>query len=718
MTPPLEGAQGLQEKRATGSILHWGGTGIALSLLMAGCATAPPTVAPALTTRQKLAVILQLEYQRVIVPPEGAVVPLPGLMPGTPLPRTPSLLEFLEDPVARVRRRSAIALGRVGLSEAVEPLSASLTDSNPAVRQMAAFSLGLIGEPEVGDALMTALSDPDLLVRGRAAEALSRLGVREAAPTVGQMVSEVASIAAQVDPDDMTYPQPPSVEAFRLGVIALTRLEAYESLSTALLDTNNLSKVRWWPVAWAFQQLADPRAAGALTELIEGSGSYRISFAARGLGRLGDHTMAELLVPLLDPRRYDSQVIVSAVRALADLGARENIPTLMRLLQEPGLDFAILIEVLKALGRVGGAESTDLFLDLLSHPRSAIRVEALRGLANFDSQTFVLMLSGFDGDPHWSVRAALADILGSMNSDLAMARLEAMLDDPDRRVLPFVLRGLDASRATEVALQYLASDDVVMGRAAALQLGVHTSAEGALALRRAYELSQGGERAVLRRAIVEAIVTYGGNVATELMHAALSDSDWAVRTRAAQVLDAEEATKPYERRIRPLPALGFEEALTLADPAVSPQVYLETDAGTIQIELLVLDAPLSSNRFAELAGNGYFHGVPFHDVVANGLVRGGDPRGDGFGGTGITLRDELSERPILRGTVGLTLQGEEPETAEGQFFIALTPQPELDGHYTVIGRVVDGMAVVDGLTQWDVIRRTRVWDGVSMTGLE
>ena len=112
--------------------------------------------------------------------------------------------------------------------------------------------------------------------------------MREAAPSVGQMVSEVASIAAQIDPDDMTYPQLPSVEAFRLGVIALTRLKAYESLSMALLDANNLLKVRWWPVAWAFQQLADPRAAGALTELIRGSGSYRISFAARGLGRLGD----------------------------------------------------------------------------------------------------------------------------------------------------------------------------------------------------------------------------------------------------------------------------------------------------------------------------------------------------------------------------------------------------------------------------------------------
>ena len=66
----------------------------------------------------------------------------------------------------------------------------------------------------------------------------------------------------------------------------------------------------------------------------------------------------------------------------------------------------------------------------------------------------------------------------------------------------------------------------------------------------------------------------------------------------------------------------------------------------------------------------------------------------------------------------MALQEGVPETSDGQFFIALTPQPDMDGRYTVLGRVVEGMDVVDRLAAWDVIRRTRVWDGASMIGRE
>ena len=710
--------RGLLATRAARQRLRLTGTVAALVLLAAGCATVPPDVAPALTVRQKLAVIIQLEHQRAIAPLDAAVVPLPTLIPGRPLPPTPSLLEFLHDPVARVRRRSAIALGRVGLPDAIAPLTVSLVDSNPAVRQMAAFALGLIGEPKPGDALVTALGDPDPLVRGRAAEALSRLGARDSASAVGQMVAELVPIAAQVAPDDMTYPQSASVEAFRLGVVALARLGAYEPFAAAVLNADNLPTVRWWPVPWALQELADPRGAAALADLIKGSGSYRIAFAARGLGLLGEPAAVELLVPLLNPSRYDSQVIVSAIRSLADLASQSALTALNQLLRTPNLDPTVLLEVVRALGRIGGDESTDLFLDLLSHPWPTFRVEALRGLAGLGAQTFFLALSGLDGDPHWSVRATVAELLGSMNPDLAAPRLEAMLDDPDRRVLPVVLGALRAPGGAEVALQYLESGDFVTRMAAARQVGLLKPAHGAAALMRAYERSQGGQAVALRRAVVEAIVGYGGDEAAEVLREALTDPDWAVRAHAAQLLDADEPDARYAHRIRPLPGPAFEYALTLADPKVSPQVYLDTDAGTIQVELSVLDAPLSTSRFAELAANGYFHGVPFHEGVPNGLVRGGDPQGNGFGGSGTTVLDEVSERPILRGTVGVTLQGDKPETGEGQFFIALTPQPDLDGLYTVIGRVVDGMAVVDGLNQWDVIRRTRVWNGISMTGRE
>ena len=96
------------------------------------------------------------------------------------------------------------------------------------------------------------------------------------------------------------------------------------------------------------------------------------------------------------------------------------------------------------------------------------------------------------------------------------------------------------------------------------------------------------------------------------------------------------------------------------------------------------------------------------------VIRDGDPRGDGEGGPGYSIRDELNQRPYLRGTVGMALDPW-PDTGGSQYFITHSPQPHLDGKYTVFGRVVAGMDVVDRIQQWDVIRSGRVWDGVAMT---
>ena len=90
-------------------------------------------------------------------------------------------------------------------------------------------------------------------------------------------------------------------------------------------------------------------------------------------------------------------------------------------------------------------------------------------------------------------------------------------------------------------------------------------------------------------------------------------------------------------------------------PTVSPHVYIETDKGTIEIELDVLDAPLTSDNFIALARKGYFDGLTFHRVVPDFVVQGGDPRGDGEGGPGYTIRDEINQQPYLRGVVGMAL---------------------------------------------------------------
>jgi cyclophilin family peptidyl-prolyl cis-trans isomerase len=142
--------------------------------------------------------------------------------------------------------------------------------------------------------------------------------------------------------------------------------------------------------------------------------------------------------------------------------------------------------------------------------------------------------------------------------------------------------------------------------------------------------------------------------------------------------------------------------------------YIDTDKGLIQIELAVLDAPRAVANFVALAGRNFFGGTPWHRVVAVFVVQDGDPRGDGEGGPGYTIRDELNQRPYLRGTVGMALDWE--DTGGSQFFITHSPQPHLDARYTVFGHVVSGMDVVDRLQQWDQIRTVRIWDGQKWVG--
>jgi cyclophilin family peptidyl-prolyl cis-trans isomerase len=196
-----------------------------------------------------------------------------------------------------------------------------------------------------------------------------------------------------------------------------------------------------------------------------------------------------------------------------------------------------------------------------------------------------------------------------------------------------------------------------------------------------------------------------------VLTAALSDPDWTVRVKAAALLKQLDPSSDADQKIRPAPSRSpdFYADPRLTKPPVSTQAYIDTDRGTIQIEFAVLDAPLTVENFVTLARKSFFDGVAIHRVVPDFVVQGGDPRGDGEGGPGYAIRDELNERPFLRGTVGMALDW--ADTGGSQFFITHSPQPHLDGKYTAFGRVIAGMDVVDQIQPWDVIRRVRIWDG-------
>jgi cyclophilin family peptidyl-prolyl cis-trans isomerase len=113
------------------------------------------------------------------------------------------------------------------------------------------------------------------------------------------------------------------------------------------------------------------------------------------------------------------------------------------------------------------------------------------------------------------------------------------------------------------------------------------------------------------------------------------------------------------------------------------------------------EAPLTSGNLVALARKGYFRGITFHRVVPDFVAQSGDPRGDGEGGPGYSIRCEITRRPYRRATLGMALSGK--DTGGSQFFFTHSPQPHLDGRYTAFGEVTRGMDVVDRLLEGDTI---------------
>jgi cyclophilin family peptidyl-prolyl cis-trans isomerase len=130
-------------------------------------------------------------------------------------------------------------------------------------------------------------------------------------------------------------------------------------------------------------------------------------------------------------------------------------------------------------------------------------------------------------------------------------------------------------------------------------------------------------------------------------------------------------------------------------------VEMRTTKGTIRLRLACPQAPLTCLNFLQLAEQGFYNGLPFHRVVPDFVLQGGDPRGDGSGGPGYDIRDEIGRLRYGRGTVGMALSG--PDTGGSQFFIALSEQPHLDGGYTAFGQVVAGDEILDRIEGGDRI---------------
>ena len=131
--------------------------------------------------------------------------------------------------------------------------------------------------------------------------------------------------------------------------------------------------------------------------------------------------------------------------------------------------------------------------------------------------------------------------------------------------------------------------------------------------------------------------------------------------------------------------------------------------GIIKIEFFPDDAPKTVENFVILAKKGFYDGLTFHRIEPGFVIQGGDPKGDGTGGPGYKVKAEFNKNKHDRGAVAMA-RSSDPDSAGSQFYIVLAPAHFLDGKYTVFGKVVSGMNIVDNVKKGDKMKSVKILD--------
>jgi cyclophilin family peptidyl-prolyl cis-trans isomerase len=412
-------------------------------------------------------------------------------------------------------------------------------------------------------------------------------------------------------------------------------------------------------------------------------------------------------------------VRTNALRTLASYA--DPVFTSMVVNSLSDIDANVRVQAIDALGQLGGSEAAAVLVREVGDGPYAQRREALLGLARIARDTALLQCAAWITEQDWLFRAMGAEALGIVGGDTALVWLEDLTRDPDARVVGKAFGALgrvDSSSADATARILIAHRDPVVRAMAANRIGVRPQPSDVGLLVQAYETSLADDISDARTATVRALgamVELGSSQRVAVQGQFLSrfpdSDDYLVRRAALDGFAAAAAQwgteTPVEtgRNVDDYRAIARQLILPAEEEGTLPLLLIETDRGRITVELAAAEAPITVDALLRLADQHYFDGNIWHRVVPNFVVQDGDPRGDGWGGPGFALRDENSRARYARGVVGMALAG--PDTGGSQFFITHSPQPHLDGTYPVVGRVVEGMEVVDRIVQGDRIRTIR-----------
>jgi cyclophilin family peptidyl-prolyl cis-trans isomerase/HEAT repeat protein len=621
----------------------------------------------------------------------------------------------MAQPDPLVRKIALRAIGRIRDTQGQPLLIAALRDRDSTLVAEAAFALGQMADSTTFSALNARLADNTFLLPSAVNEIVTAM-VKIGGPQAGTVCAELLqSIGFGTDSvRSRTAAQSCLRESWRLGQYApLDQLRTFLNSSDDVLRTTAFYVLgRLHRPADATRMLAGLRetnrfaraaSARALTQPYADSAHLDPATVTRQLGQLAADN--------------DPTLRIQSLRSLGTYRGERIAPMLL-----PGLADQVpnvAVTAAEALGNSGDSSGVPALLGVLDGKGPfALRRAALISLAQLDAAALATRIKGWTGSADWRDRATAATAWGAVKP-FDPSSLTALLADPDSRVAGAALQSWsDATtgpdpRLLSTARQLLGSRDPVIRSVAADAVARAADPADVPSLVRALAAAQRDSIPDAALSALNAIRAI--NASGEPGHRAAVSGFLETAPRPREYLLRRWAADHWpELADRWVPIEPVETARSLQDyrdaaqtflavegPLQRPHVIIETAKGKIELELAGPDAPLTVANFLRLVDRHYFDNQRWHRVVPDFVAQAGDPRGDGWGGPGWTIRDEVNPVRYESYTVGMALSG--PETGGSQFFITLSPAPHLNGIYTVFGKVVNGAGILLRLSQGELI---------------
>jgi cyclophilin family peptidyl-prolyl cis-trans isomerase/HEAT repeat protein len=617
---------------------------------------------------------------------------------------------LLEDPLPEVRRRAILAAGRVRDTRATPLVLHGLQDRDAGVRAAAALALGLL--PDTSESVLAALQE---LTRDGAAQVAA-----EAAAVLGRTARETTRPALLALLRDDRVP----AEVRREALLAVWRLPRDETTSnvvrTHLADPDAETR---WRASYALMRTGGTAVVAPLIDALADDDDRTRANAARGLRASvvdsageRERALAALMAAASDPHPH---VRINALRLLPQY--RDSARTTPVLLDGTrDTDINVAIAAVQALGDSRDAGVAAVLRGIAADTARAdgLRTAALAAAVRLDPSASLSIAAAWMDSTRWILRYHAARSGAGVPWDAAAALLQRLARDSHDVVAAEALNAVrtvadTTQHARRLFIEALAVPGVLTRAAAIRGLGRTGGGADLDLLLQAYEHSLRDASPEASLAAVEALgrLRAAGVPADRSFFARFGARGAPANPRLHAAISAQLGTTPEswgtpQHVPGPRPIDFYVDVVRrLVAPALAgsplPLAGIMTPHGEIVLELAAADAPLTVHSYLTLIQRGYYEGTRWHRVVPNFVIQDGDPRGDGSGGPGYAIRDEINALRYVRGTLGMALSG--PDTGGGQFFITHSPQPHLDAGYTIFGRVLDGMHAVDRVVQEEPI---------------